>query len=208
MTEFLTEEEQAERIKKWLREYGLSIGLLIVVSLAGVIGWRYYQEFRVEDRQEAANLYFDYVEARALGEPVEEQLDRLRDEHSNSTYLVYTLLYEAKDAVENEAYEEAIDRFGEAFEAASNDTLRDLISTRQARIQAELERFDDALATLGKVKTEGFKALALEIQGDIHSRQGNIDDARIAYLAAKEALNQGQSEEALLTKIASIPENE
>lgn len=208
MADFLTEEEQAERIKNWLKEHGLSIGLLIVVSLAGVVGWWYYQEFRVEDRQEAANLYFDYVEARALGEPVEEQLMKLRDEHSKSTYLVYTLLYEAKDAVENEAYEEAIDTFGEAIEATSNDTLRDLIVTRQARIQAELERYDDALATLREVETEGFKALALEIQGDIHSRQGNINDARVAYLAAKEALNQGQSEEALQTKIASIPENE
>lgn len=208
MTEFLTEEEQAERIKKWLKENGLSVVLLIVVSLGGVIGWWYYQEYRAEDRQEAANLYFDYVEARALGEPVEEQLDKLRDEHSNSTYLVYTLLYEAKEAVENEAYEEAIDTLAEAFQASSNDTQSDLIATRQARIEAEIERFDDALATLGRIKTEGFRALALEIQGDIYARQGNVSDARTAYIAAKDALNQGQSEDALLTKIASIPEQE
>lgn len=208
MSDLLTEEEQAERLKNWLKEYGLSIGLLIVVSLAGVVGWRYFQEYRVEDRQQAANLYFDYVEARALGEPVDEQLQRLRDDHSNSTYLVYTLLYEGKDAVEDKAYEKAVEIYSEAFEAASNDTLRDLIATRQARIEAELDRFESALQTLSVVRTGGYKSLALEIQGDIHARQGNATDARLAYIAAKEALNQGQSEEALLTKIASIPEAE
>ena len=41
--EFETEEQHAEAVKKWFKEYGLTIVLGLVIGMGGVYGYRYYE---------------------------------------------------------------------------------------------------------------------------------------------------------------------
>ncbi|MCY4655622.1 MAG: tetratricopeptide repeat protein [Gammaproteobacteria bacterium] len=208
MTDLLTEEEQAERIKKWLKENGLYIALAIIVGLGSVVGWNYFQDHRTSTSQEAANLYFDFLEARGLDEPVEGVIDSLRQDHERSAYFAFALIYLATDQFGEEKYEDAIASLAEAHSAASDKSLKDMILTRKARIESEIEEYDTALETISGISTKGYQAAALEIQGDIYVRKGMHKEARIAYVAAKEVLNEKQDDASLTAKIASIPEYE
>ncbi len=40
MDEFLTEDEQADRVKQWLQENGLFILAGVVLGLGGLFGWQ------------------------------------------------------------------------------------------------------------------------------------------------------------------------
>ena len=205
MADYLTDEEQAERIKKWIRDYGITIALAIVLGIGGVVGWNYFQSYTGERSEISSNLYLDYVEARALGEPVQDFISTLREDHPRSTYFAYALLFEAKDAVESERFEDAVAILDEAGEVVSDKSLSDMILVRKARVQSEIEDYTEALETLRGVQTEGYRASALEVQGDIFYRQQELDKAREAYTAAKEALSSEHSDEMILTKIASLP---
>ena len=208
MADLLTDEEQADQIKQWIRKNGLSIVLIIVVGIGSVVGFNYFQGYQADNREIASNLYADFLEARGLDEPVEGIVQNLRDDHASSTYLVYTLMYLAKDAVEADDYTLAVELFSEAWEATSNDSLKDMITTRKARVEAANEDYDAALATIANLKTEGYTSTALEIQGDIYVGKGNLSEARASYVSARDAMNEDLNKEAINVKIAAIPEGD
>ena len=46
MTEYLTEQEQIEQLKTWIKQYGLTILFGIVIALVLSFSWHYWQQYR------------------------------------------------------------------------------------------------------------------------------------------------------------------
>ena len=66
MDEFLSDEEQGERAKQWLRENLLFIVAGVVLGLGGLYGWQEWQVFTANKAGDASEL-FDQLNAAVVG---------------------------------------------------------------------------------------------------------------------------------------------
>lgn len=184
MSDYLSDEEQAERLKQWWDDNGTSLIVGLIVAIVAVVGWNYYSEYTTNQREAASDLYEAYLEAKALGQPVDSLLNQLDEEYGSSSYRTFSLLHRAADEVGEENWEVARAHLVVAVEIAQSDLLRDVARFRLAKIDFQLDQLDAALATLGSIGSEGLIAEVAELTGDIHVARGEHDLARDAYQAA------------------------
>ena len=182
MSDYLTEEEQLERLKRWWRENGvfLMVGTALVVS--GVVGWRWYQASALTGREAASDLYEDYLaagaeERTALAEQVDGGMP-------GTSYQAFVLLHQANEAMQSGDVEAAIGALGGIVDADVREPLRDVARIRLARLHQQLGDSEAALAVLAEVRGEGFRWQAQELKGDIHLAGGERGRAHDAYASA------------------------
>ncbi len=205
MAEYLSDEEVTERLKRWWSENGTGLLVGIVLAIGGVVGWRWFDGWRVERAEAASDRYAEYTEARAAGEDVTDVAAHIAEEFPDSAYRVFTLLHQARDAVEGEEWESAADLLRQSVDIASESVLQDVARVRLARVLHQLERPEDALAVLREVDGQGFAATVAELTGDIELRRGALPAARAAYQAALDETGAGQGGVLLRLKLASVP---
>lgn len=182
MSDYLTEEEQLDRLKGWWRENGtvLVVGSLLVVS--AVVGWRWHQASTLEGQEAASDLYEDYLaaaaeERTALAEQVDAQIP-------GTSYQAFTLLHRANEAVRSGDMDAAIAALGRIVNSDVREPLRDVARIRQARLHQQAGDSEAALAALANVRGEGFRWQVQELKGDIHLALGERDKAHEAYASA------------------------
>ena len=100
--------EQAEIVKKWIRENGLAIGMGIAMGLSGLFGWQYWQDYQYQQKIGAAQGYTRIIaELQEGGEASTDALDNFNTAHSGSAYAGLVALQLAGKAVANLNLEEA-----------------------------------------------------------------------------------------------------
>ena len=205
MAEYLSDEELVERIKRWWSENGTGLVVGIVLAVGGVVGWRWFDGWRVERAEAASDVFAQFVDARAAGEDSAALAADLAAEFPSSQYRVLALLHQARDAIEAEEAERAAELLRQSIELASEDALRDVGRVRLARVLHQLGRPDEALATLAAVNGRGFASAVAELTGDIQWQRGALDEAREAYRAALAEAPSEQGNVLVRLKLASIP---
>lgn len=205
MSDFLTDEEQVDRLKKLWKDYGITVATALVVGIGGVVGWDYIKSYQSGQAQAAADLYTSYMEAAALGEPTSLIIEELEEEHGDSSYLTLTLMREAKAAVDASDYERALDALKRASEAAEGTPLGDMVTLRKAKVEFELADHEAVLETIQSIETAGYRWQAMVLKGDVHFSNDELDAARDAYRAAKEQLPDGFDSELVDMRVASVP---
>ena len=202
MSDYLTDEEQAQRLERWWERYGLlAIGAVVVAVLA-VIGYRWFEDQRAEERALGASLYEDFLSAT---DSRKADLARQLDDAAGGTgYPLLARFRLAGDAVKEEDYATARQRYQEIMEQTDEPAIRDLALVRLARVEAQLDNTDAALATLQRARSEGFRSQVLELKGDILLSKGDDQAAREAYRAALDALADGQTNPLLELKVSTI----
>ena len=205
MAEYLTDEEVTERLKRWWSENGTGLTVGIVLAIGAVVGWRWFDGWRLERAEAASDTYAEYTAARAAGEDATALAARIAEEFQDSAYHVFTLLHQARDAVEGEEWERAADLLRESVDVASQSVLQDVARVRLARVLHQLERPGEALTVLSEVDGQGFAGTVAELTGDIELRRGALDAAREAYRAALDETGAGQGVVLLRLKLASVP---
>ncbi|MDA1074257.1 MAG: tetratricopeptide repeat protein [Proteobacteria bacterium] len=182
MSEVLSDEEQLERIKNWWQKNGVALLIGLVVVIGGSVGWRSYQNSVAEDTAVASDLYEAFLSADdATRESLAAQID---EKHPGSAYQVFSLLYRAKASLLAGDTEACAAHLSAAVEASSNQWLADFVRLRLARVLQQLDRTDEAMSHLGKIRTEGFRSYVQELQGDIHFSRGDTDLAHQSYVSA------------------------
>ena len=214
MADYLSDEEQAERLKRWWDKNGTTLIVALVLSIGAIVGWRYYQDYAA-GRVGTASAAFDaYLEARAADDPeVGEHLAVLDDDYTGSAYHVFSLFYRAADQAEEEDWEEALAYLDRAIDLADGQALEDLGRHRRAKVLYQLDRLDDSEATLAQIRSAGLAPQVAELSADIAVARGDIEAAKEAYRAAIEAARSGAGGELpgitlLELKLASLVESE
>ncbi len=205
MSDFASDEELVERLRRWWSENGLALVAAVVLAVAGVVGWRWYQDWRAESAAAAADAYAAYLDARAVGEDASGLFDAIAAEHEGSAYHVFALLFEAKDALAAADHEGAVERLTQSVAVADEAVLRDAARVRLARVFYQLDRPEDALRELGAVQGAGYADDVAELTGDIHLRQGALGAARAAYQSAFDAAEAAPRRGLLELKLRSVP---
>src|SRR5690554_5850985 len=94
-----SEEEQVERLRKWWDENGTSIIVAVVLSVAALVGWRYWQDSSQQKAEAASVIYQQMAEAleqsRAMAgvqgasDAVRTSAEQLVADYPSTTYADY-----------------------------------------------------------------------------------------------------------------------
>ena len=180
---YSTEEQQAEAIKRFFRENGLSLALGVIVGLGGLYGWKAYNQNQITTAEQASDAYTKLVES----DSVLASADAFISENKDTQYATLAAFVAAKEAVDAKNLDLANEKLSWIVTNVDNAELKAITTTRLGRVQIAQQQYDDALSTLNAPLPEAFNANVAELKGDIYTQQGNKEQARVAYQAAVDA---------------------
>lgn len=183
MTEYLTEQEQIEQIKKWLKQYGPTIIMGIVLALILTTSWRYWQSYRTKTLLHASNIYDEMLTKRAQSDQDNAlvQAKKLLTHYSNTPYAQMAAMMIARDAVLKKNYPEAITQLTWVIDHSNTRSVKQIARIRIARIYITDNKADAALDLLKKIEDTSFKGIIDEVRGDAYYTLNDGKNARKSY---------------------------
>lgn len=207
MTQYETDEEKVEALKRWWKENGLSVAVGIAIGLGAIFGWRAWQDYQ-DAQAQAASAIFEQVLARVSGgaSPAAtlELAEQLLEGYGGTPYaalgtLVAARVHQAND--KPDAAEQALER---VIADAPEPALARIAALRLARLLLARDDLPAAEAVVSAHDDKGaFRGEFAAVRGDIAAARGDIEAARKAY---REALSVGTEQSQLLEiKLANLP---
>jgi predicted negative regulator of RcsB-dependent stress response len=185
--EYLSEKEQWEQIRAWVRDNGLWIIAGIAVGAAALGGWRWYQDHVDSVGAQAGAKYTQVVDAFGRGDRTQGfvLLGELERDYASSPYVDQGKLMAARMYVDTGDLDKAAAELQAVAEHTKDTELALLTRLRLARVQIAQKKVDAALATLNAVKPGAFETRYHEILGDAYYTKGDKATALKEYLKAK-----------------------
>ena len=184
----IEEEQEINEIKTWWKENYKGIITIFVLTMAAVFGWRYWQNYQIEQTQLRSMQY----EAVIADIDSNKAVDNFVKSNGETTYAVFVLLDQARNEVIDEKFAEAEKSLTEALNQSQDDILTSISALRLAAVQYQLGKYEQALATLKQVKGKTWEASKLILSGDIQIAQGNKDAAKATFEQALKIANDTQ----------------
>ncbi|WP_019675668.1 YfgM family protein [Arsukibacterium perlucidum] len=190
---YSSEEQQVEAIKRFWNDYGKAILGGVVIGLAGLYGWRYFQ---AEQRSQAEQVSAQY--SQLLEQQQTEGSDWLAsargfiDAQSDTSYAVFAALLAAREAIDNQQLTVAAEHLSWVMNNAKDAPVKAIAQLRLARVQREQGNYADALATLQLAVPEAFAAQQAELKGDVLQLTGELAQAKAAYQQALASSEQNR----------------
>ncbi|GLO60046.1 membrane protein [Vibrio sp. MACH09] len=189
-----SEEQQVEAIKDWWKENGKAVILGGVVGLGGIFGWRYYQDSVVAAKDAASDSYTKVIsQLSSAGSDASDEVQSYIDANKETEYAVLAALQLARVQVEANDIPAALAQLEWAKANTKDETVKPLIDFRIARVFAQQQQFDQAIAQLSAITSSAWQGRVNELKGDILLRKGDKEGAYSAYVEAQQAgdANQG-----------------
>lgn len=205
MAETFNEDDELTRVLDWLKSNGVALAVGIVLGLAIIIGWQWW-EARVESRAQAsAALYgrvIQHIEQGEITADVRASVAKLKSEYSSSPYAANAALRLAAQAVSQGDYAQALQQLSWVIEHTDSVPMRSLARVRKARALWASGDTATALQLLDAKHANSFDRLYAELTGDIHATQGERSAAYAAYQRAVAAAGTGAGTLVLRRKLA------
>jgi predicted negative regulator of RcsB-dependent stress response len=185
--EYLSEREQWDQIKSWLRENGLWIIAGVVVGAAGLGGWRWYQDHVDSVGAMASAKYTEAVQAFVKGDRTQAfvLLGELERDYSSSPYVDQAKLMAARVYVDGGDLDKAATELQAVTDHSKDNALALIARLRLARVEIAQKKPDAALATLNGLKAGAFEPRYHEVLGDAYYAKGDKTNALKEYMSAK-----------------------
>jgi predicted negative regulator of RcsB-dependent stress response len=198
--DYLSEREQWEAIKSWLRENGLWILAGIAVGAAGLGGWRWWQDHVDQVALQAGGKYEQMRQAFGRGDHTQALvlLGELERNYSSSPYADQGKLTAARVYVDSGELDKAGKELQAVAQHSQDRDLALLARLRLARVQIAQQKPDDALATLNGIEPGAFAPRYHEVRGDAYYAKGDKATALKEYRTARAADLGGVSDTSLL----------
>jgi predicted negative regulator of RcsB-dependent stress response len=188
--EYLTEQEQIEQLKRWLKQYSSTILAGILLAVVIMSSWHFWDTYHTKVLSHASNVYDEMLALRAQNEsaPAAVQAKKLIQHYKKTPYAQMASLMLARDAVANKNYDEAIKHLTWVIDHSKTAPFRQIAKIRLARVYIAQKKTTDALDILKSVDSESFAGLVDEVRGDAYMQQNDKAQARIAYQNALQEL--------------------
>ena len=207
MDEFLSEKEQIDQIREWWRENGWYLIGGVALGVIVLLGWNRYNAYQDAQAEAAAALYVELREAVADDAPGDARnlLAQLRENYPSSPYTDHGGLLVAIIRMEAGQMNGAMDELRQVMEGTSDPELGLIARLRLARVLANEEMYDEALATLD-VDARSFSGRYNEVRGDVYVALGDPVNAQAAYNAALTAQESNLVDRSLVQmKLEDLP---
>lgn len=200
MDDFLTERDQWDALKTWLKQNGAWIVAGVLIGVLVLYGWRWWQERVTTRAQAAATRYSDVLDALARNDRAraDQLVAALGKDYRETPYVDQAELLLARADVESGSLDAAVKRFQAVAENSDDRELRSVARLRLARVQLMQKKPDEALATLTQGEAGAFEAAVEEVKGDALLAKGDKAGALAAYRRAAEATEPELVDQGLL----------
>ena len=181
---YSSEEQQVEAIKRFWNDYGKAILGGVVIGLAGLYGWRYYQaEQRIQAEQVSAE-YNQLLQQQSEGSDWLASAKGFIDAQGNTSYAVFAALLAAREAIDNQQLPTAAEHLSWVMNNAKQAEIKTIAQVRLARVQREQGNFAEALATFKQPVPSSFVSKQAELKGDVLQLTGELAQAKASYQQA------------------------
>ncbi len=188
--EYLSEREQADQLRNWLRENWIWLVAGVALTLAGYYGFRWW-ESRQASRAVAAGQRFEAM-LEAIGSGRLDDGVKIAGEVTgdfpDTPYADQATLVLARLDVDAGDFSSAEAKLARVAEGSKDPDLRTVARLRLARVLLAQGRYDDALAALDKVAAPAIDARVLELRGDVKLAQGDREAALDQWRQAESAV--------------------
>ena len=188
----LQEQEQIDALKAWWKENRRVVILTVtafVVAIAGVQGWRYYQQSQA---QQAAELYgaLQQLVPENNAKKIREAAATLIDKFSSTAYAPRAALIAAKVNYQAGDAQSAKAQLQWVIDHAAEDELQDIARLRLAGMLLDEKNYTQVLQLLEAKHSPAYDAFYLDLKGDVLLAQGKSAEARGAYQAAFDKIDK------------------
>ena len=195
MDDNLTDQQQAEVVKQWLKDNGLSILFSIGLGISAYFGLQFYQQSQLQESESASRLYAEVEFALKQQRMAQAQnlLQEMDNNFSGSPYQQQSHLAMAKLHMDSLDYDNAIIQLEFVMENARDESFQHIARLRIARIMIEQDELDGALALLDSVTASpiAYTPYYEGVKGDIYTALGQLEKAKVAYSLALDSLEPG-----------------
>lgn len=208
MDEYLSEKEQWEEVKGWLKINGPYLAAGVLLASAVLFGLRLWQDRAERLAHEASAKYAQALDAYGRGDASRGAtlLTQLERDYAHSAYIDQLRLIAARMAAQTGAFAEAAQNLERVMQDSPDPQLQRLARLRLARVQLAQAKPDVALATLKAVDPGAFAPLYAEARGDIlyakADRAGALKEYRMAI--ATKVAGSGADSSLLELKIKDL----
>jgi predicted negative regulator of RcsB-dependent stress response len=200
-----TEEEQVEALKRWWKANGQSTIAGLIVGIALILGWNYWQGYKKERALQASALYDQLM--KTLNEDnkdsAEKMAERLQEQFQATPYASYAGLFQAKIKVQQGDIA-AAKQVLEKIARDSNNELSNVAKLRLVRLMLAAGEYEQGLKLIAEVdpsSASSFSGNYDELVGDLYVALDRLDEARTSY---QKALRDGYQSPFLQAKIDDL----
>lgn len=196
----LSEREQWDALKRWLRENGLAIVAGVAVAALGLGGYRWWQAHQNGAALAAGAMYLQMENAFAQGNRTQAfiLLGDLERQYPSSPYADQAKLASAKAFVEDNELGRAADELRDVMQHSPDAILRPIARLRLARVQIAQHQPSQAIATLSGANPGALAPQYAEARGDAYYAMGEKSAALAQYRLARAADTTGDAGSGLL----------
>jgi predicted negative regulator of RcsB-dependent stress response len=187
--EFLSEREQAEQLRNWLRENWIWLVAGVALTVGGYYGYRAWESRQSSRAVDAGQRFAAMLEAIGANRRDEglRLAGELTGDFADTPYADQAMLVLARLDVDSGDFAAAENRLADVAAASKDPDLRIVARLRLARVQLAQGRYDDAIRSLDAVATPAVEARVLELKGDVRLAQGDSATALADWRKAREA---------------------
>jgi predicted negative regulator of RcsB-dependent stress response len=196
----LTEREQWEALKRWVRENGLAIVAGVAIAALGLGGYRWWQARQNGAELAAGAMFVQMENAFAQGDRTHAfiLLGDLERQYPSSPYADQAKLASAKAFVEDNELARAADELRDVMQHTRDPILKPIARLRLARVEIGQHQPAAALATLNGGDPAALAAEYAEARGDAYYAMGQKPAALAQYRLARATDTSGDSDSGLL----------
>lgn len=186
MSYHMTEEEQVEAIKAFLKKHHRYILMGFLCLCVAFVSYRYWQWHLEKAQIDASGTYEALMIATAQPDrpKIHAYADRLIQDHAGTVYADVARLLLAKCLLDEGSAKQAEIELSWLAQRAHTDVFKQLAKIRLARVLLESKQYEQALQAIDGLDASVYAPIALELQGDIYLRIGKTAQAKKAYEAA------------------------
>ena len=180
----LTDDHEREQVvRKWWSEYWKSIALGVVIALGGLLGYRQYQSYQLEEAQTQAYALYQLQAKLAMNSSTAvADAEGFIKEHAD-IYGALLALDLASVNMTSGDYDKALTNVKFAV-ANGGDLIAPNASLVEARILAQSGKYAEAQNVLAAIKSKAHDIEKAEVSGDIYLSSGDSAKAHDAYKKA------------------------
>lgn len=187
----LQEQEQLDELKAFWKRYGNAITWLLTIALLAWAGWNGWNWWQRDQAAKAGAMFEELDKVAAAGDA--ERAGRifadLKERYPGTAFAQQGGLLAAKLQLAKGQADAARASLAWVAEHAAEDEYRAIARLRLAGLLLQDKKYDEALKQLDGAKAPSFAALVADRRGDVLLAQGKKDEAKAAYQAAWQGLD-------------------